>query len=391
MICCKNGGQVCGKCFNILPDEKKSTCVRQTGLEAITEILLFPCRYHQQGCFFTFPFNTGNKHEVTCPHRHTTLPLLPPPPQQETSPIEYRYESEQVSLKIKCETVKNQYENDDKLELNLEITGNNGYDFNLKKVRQMETNIMVDLEGVVAPNHYLTNIVENHYETISSTGAHIACNKCRKYVNGDATYHCLFGHNCCKNCKGLPCLICGREIAGEPRFYCRNRSKGCVQLFLNCEITKHESDCEYNDFYCPIDKCGYIGILNNLLKHFLNQHDKDTINNTSLDTTLNKKDQQWYFYCYNRLFHCKYYHFDNFIEFIVKYIGSNDDARSFKYEVFITDNNTCFIGEKCKNNYCSGWNEVLLDKAVSFIFDEEKRASKSMKFDVKISILRSPS
>ncbi|KAL1492060.1 hypothetical protein ABEB36_012558 [Hypothenemus hampei] len=70
----KDDQQICGKCFKILPLHEKQSCQRQIAFEAIGNCLIFPCRYHQMGCQYTYNFDNENAHEIQCKNRYFTVP-----------------------------------------------------------------------------------------------------------------------------------------------------------------------------------------------------------------------------------------------------------------------------------------------------------------------------
>lgn len=60
----KSGKSICGRCTVSRKD--KSTYVRNEAYERLASVILFPCRYHSNGCEEMLQMNEMKAHEVTC-------------------------------------------------------------------------------------------------------------------------------------------------------------------------------------------------------------------------------------------------------------------------------------------------------------------------------------
>lgn len=96
--------QICGRCFRILPEQAKRKYVRETGLEAVAEILTFPCRYRGQGCAFRVHFDEAEDHERECPHRRFAQTEETYGSNDETDPLIGDALSRERSLSVKCQS-----------------------------------------------------------------------------------------------------------------------------------------------------------------------------------------------------------------------------------------------------------------------------------------------
>ncbi|KAJ3664689.1 hypothetical protein Zmor_000239 [Zophobas morio] len=362
--------QLCGRCFKILPDDVKSRCVRQIGLEAVAEVLIFPCRYRVQGCIYTFPYDSGGEHELMCQHRGDSIKSnrsCSGSIKSNSSTISRGYtpQAKHVEVKVNCGSPYS-VDGEDKLKLSVGISGKDTHKLSLSGYN---TDIKLNLEVVVSLQDvpkitYSHHFIEKRpqepiYESVKFIMHKIACPTCQKYIVYDEIFHCPSGHSICKACKSVPCGICGVLATSNSQHYCRNYVKGCTNLFPTGDIPKHETDCEFNDFKCP--SCDFCDILSLMVAHFVQKHEVVLAN--ELVVTLGRKDQQWFFYCYDRLFRCRFYNFDEGVEFVVVYVGCHDGACKYKYEVALTSNNQNSVK---KSSGCLGWNEASLGRAVGF-------------------------
>ncbi|RZC37466.1 Sina domain containing protein [Asbolus verrucosus] len=395
----KQNDQICGRCFKILPDDLKANYLHQIGLEAVAELLIFPCRYSPQGCTHTFQWNKDEDHEVKCPHRYNTLPLeefLSMSGNKETG-TEHTSESEELQLQVSCENVfdSNYFEGVDSLKVKAEISGKCGGELTVTNTlnSQVKTDAVLNCEMVIAlgtvPKIAFSFIdvrnkeVEHLYETVTHLSQNIKCANCKRNIFNLEIFHCPFSHSLCKQCKSSVCEICGRLPNSVAQHYCKNFTKGCTQLFSGVEIKKHEIDCEFSNFKCPFyDECAFNDCINNLNAHFMHTHHKHVTTANEVDVVLTRKDQSWYLYCHNKLFTCRYYNFEDVIEFVVAYIGSNDNAHCYRYEVVLLTASCEAINKK--GTRCLGWNEIALARAVTFDLQNECRK----KLKARLSILR---
>lgn len=390
----ENSDQVCGRCYRIMTEDKRTNYVQQIGLEAVAELLIFPCRYYTLGCLHTFQFNNENGHEATCPFRYNTLPLRDASRSVKQDDYVSRtkenpsYESPEIQLTVNCKkNYKQILSNNIKLSAN--IKGKGQYQLSLVNniTPEIKHNISINLEILILIDDspqigfsYVTvqpQVEEPIYESVSSI-ASIKCVNCQQNVLNIEVFHCAFGHCLCRFCTANLCVICGHKPSSEAQSFCKNHAKGCTSLFGSSDVRKHEIDCEFNNFPCPLDECPFVDSLLKLGSHVSQVHKNKVVNSNEMNVTITHKDQNWLFFCYSKLFYCRYFNFYDRIEFIVEYIGSNDSAASYKYKV------TC-LSEKLKNvksNYCLGWNEVFLNKGIVF----DVCTDRSFKSEIHIEI-----
>ncbi|KAJ3627830.1 hypothetical protein MTP99_015179 [Tenebrio molitor] len=375
----KHNEQLCGRCFKISPESVKTEYVRQVGLEAVAELLIFPCRYNIQGCPYTSQWNKGIDHEAGCPHRYDTLPLEEILSSKHNisneclskavGDTEFTYTSSSVEMKVEYDSA---LEGEEIIKLSIDISGKNDNNLYLSNNinSQSARSVTLGLGMVISPK-VVPMITDGYvcvkkqetepiYEKVSYIPKSISCANCQKNILNSEIFYCPFSHSLCRFCKNNLCYVCGIASNSTSKHYCKNYTRGCTDLFETENVRRHEIDCEFNNHKCPL--CEFIDSLNNFITHFVREHDR-VISSNELSVTLSRKDQDWYFYCYNKLFHCRYYNFVDSVEFIVMYVGSNNNARRYKYEVGLLTGQSENLKKTAK---CLGWNETTLGRAVEF-------------------------
>lgn len=208
---------------------------------------------------------------------------------------------------------------------------------------------------------------EGETEIFNSSTCPKLCSNCNQAIEDGTIYLCLFGHDSCKDCKGKPCVLC-QTMMGNTETYCKNHHKGCKTLETQELLAKHEIDCEFNNFRCPFPRCIFLNTLSDLKLHFMNSHTKSLIqNNNILEVLYGRKDRRWYLLCYDSLFVCSYYYYVTHIEFILQYIGANDKADSYMFEVEIKTMKDRILSKRVK---CAGWNNLSLCKGVCYDYED---------------------
>lgn len=385
----KNNSQICGRCFDILPQEDKQSCLRQIGLEAVADILVFPCRYHDHGCMHEVCFNSTD-HEKECPYRfydkfdnlvvecHTLNT-------QNTDTLEskdfksFSFVKETKDIKVNVLFKLKQsakYLDKALLKYNIDICGNDESALCLQSeqyirkveivmegalsVRSVPENIFCDVrtKGVTetATSH---NTYDPTYDTINTRNDGKNCNNCRKPILIEV-YYCMHGHDHCRDCKGMNCLYCITSVSHIPKYYCKNFTKGCKEKLSATDVNKHQTDCEFNSFRCPLPACDWHGTLSIMKLHVQENHlDKVTLN-MMIRRASTSYDQNWCMFAHDNIFKCKYFYFGDYVELLVIYVGSNDNAQKYKYEVEVL-----FHGKSLKRSaYSIGWNAFSIDKGI---------------------------
>lgn len=393
------GAQICGKCFKILPAEEKRRYVREIGLEAVAEMLIFPCRYHRQGCLFEVLFNNGEDHERECPHRHILQYL------NETAEADDNNDStnpllnagshstdalfRDSSLSVMCQSKElrlaseyslkqnNQSKNNVLLKYTIDIGASSGYALCLQSEQYIKP-VEIKVEGAITLKNSPESIYceiktkdgakgnfvsrsEHVYESLNSRHGNVRkCNNCNTTIVNEAFY-CLRGHHFCRNCRGDACLHCTTHVSNTPLFPCKNHIQGCKEMLLHLNVRKHQADCEFNTFQCPLANCDWLGVLKTTKLHVLEQHADKTVESAEISRKSTTFDETWLMFAYDNMFKCKYFHYDTFVEFLVIYFGSHDKAKYFKYEIEIRFNHKTLK----KSAACIGWNGFSLESGVT--------------------------
>lgn len=384
------GAQICGKCFKILPAEEKRRYVREIGLEAVAEMLIFPCRYHQQGCRYDVLFNNGEDHERECPHRHILQYS------NQTAEADDNNDSTNPhslfpnnSLAVKCQSMElrleskyslkqyNQSKSNALLRYTMDIGARAGYALCLQSEQYINP-IEIKVEGAIAlkntpesiyceikikdgPKNQPAPKKEHVYESINSRIDGVRkCNNCNSTIVNEAFY-CLRGHHFCRNCRGEACLHCTTHVSTTPLFACKNYIHGCKETLFSLDVRKHQADCEFNGFRCPVASCDWHGILKTTKLHVLEKHSDKAVESAEISKQSTTTDDAWLMFAYDNMFKCKYFYYETFVEFLVIYIGSHDKAQRFKYEIEIPFNHKTLK----KSAACIGWNGFSLESGIA--------------------------
>ncbi|XP_060524233.1 uncharacterized protein LOC132700736 [Cylas formicarius] len=107
----------------------------------------------------------------------------------------------------------------------------------------------------------------------------LLCTNCESVMN-PPIFLCISGHNFCTSC-GLAkrvCVVCDERITEERNldleeksinhtYACRNRKLGCSKKLPYLEMRKHEVNCKYCLYKCPVEECGYTAQFKNMHHH----------------------------------------------------------------------------------------------------------------------------
>lgn len=387
--------QICGKCFKLLPTDEKEKCVRQIGLETLSEVLIFPCRYNIWGCSYTSGWCDEKHHETECSYRSQQLSLDNYTPSfldvfegnNSESKTVFKAQSEYLNATF-------QYDIREKSQIlvyNLKLIGNTGTKINIKSNtthEDVEISIQgtVSLQNIPSPVHTAIKLNTSHkdnvYESLSSiVPLRKKCSTCKTEVN-EGKYSCLSGHVCCENCKEKMCLACVKSIERQSKKFCKNYKNGCPGIFLFDVIHDHESDCEFNEIKCPVEPCNTIEILSNLKLHLKQDH---TVLVNDVTKFFSSKDDNFIIFCYDNIFKCVYFYYKTFVEFFVTYIGSSKEANKYLYEVTVTLDGK----QHSKRSVCSNWNNLMLERGITFNREELiEEQYKKLTFNAHIKILQ---
>lgn len=394
--------QVCGKCYKLLPAEEREKCVRQIGLEAIAEVIVFPCRYNILGCPHTYGWCDEKEHEKECPYRSECLSDENDKRENVASYVhnvkrigetsnELRAYSEDIAATF-------QFKLSDSSQIliyKLTIQGNDDKKVSITSNDYIKDNIDIAIEGTVSFHNtphlihtdlrVIPTIEDNLYESLNSVvPVRKRCSNCKNESTEDI-YNCLSGHPCCVNCKGKMCIACVKTMERHSKRFCKNYEKGCHGVFSFDEIHDHEVDCVYNDIKCPLEPCNVIDVLPKLYDHLKLDHVGNVFLVSELTRYFSSKDDCFVIICYGSIFKCFYWYYKTFVELFVTYIGSSKDAAKYSYEVAVT----CDDVEVKKKSRCSNWNNLMLEQGVTFTREQLiGEPQKKLAFDAGVKILK---
>lgn len=389
--------QICGKCFKLLPTVEKDKCVRQIGLETLAEVLIFPCRYKDWGCNFTFGWCDEKDHEKECTFRLGYLSVEDDHRKSNQSyqnyqniwKNEFKAHSEDLNATFNYKI----NETSQVLAYKLRITGNSEKycltSGNSEEEVEISVEGTVSLQNTPQPIHTdlkLTPLFkDNVYESLNNIAlVKKRCATCKAEIRED-THKCLLGHSCCESCKGKMCLVCVKAMERQSKRFCKNYEKGCLGVFSFDEIHDHESDCELNDVKCPLEPCNVIDALYKVKNHLERDHFNNLYSTSDVKRAFSTKDESFVILCYDGVFKCVYYYYKSFLEIFVTFIGSSKQAGKFTYEVSTESGGKL----RKKRSKCSNWNNVMLEKGISFnredVMDHQQ---KKFSLDARIRILQ---
>lgn len=388
--------QICGKCFKLMPTEEKDKCVRQIGLETLAEVLIFPCRYNNLGCDYTFGWCDDKEHEKECPYRSALLSVDSGSRNSAHSFANYhenklRAQSDDliVNFQYTIEEIKQT------LAYKLRIEGNTDRKIIIASDTPKE-DVEICIEGAISfqntPHPIRTELkikpvpADNLYESLTDIlPPKEKCINC-KSETAENIYNCLMGHTSCENCKEKMCTACVKTMELQSKRFCKNYNRGCLGVFSFDEINDHESDCSFNDIKCPLEPCNMIDIIPKLQKHLREDHFSRIFLVNDVVKFFSSKDETFCILCYDGIFKCIYFYYKIFIEIFVIYIGSSKESKQYSYEISVMIDDV----EQKKKSRCSNWNTCMLEKGITF--DRDQLISKRKKefgFEAHLRISKS--
>lgn len=174
----------------------------------------------------------------------------------------------------------------------------------------------------------------------------LECAVCQNYMCS-AIGMCRAGHSICGKCKNAVnrCPICrtafsdGRNFTLEAiieklQIPCKY---GCSTTTRIVEMQEHEEDCpQRNDRECFASGCSWKGTCSETKAHLRNHPDLFS-SLPALDFSSLKV--QCILSMLGELFYLKIIKIDNYCNFIVKYVGSKNNAKFFLYHIKFTSEN----------------------------------------------------
>ncbi|KAF5275164.1 hypothetical protein FQR65_LT04196 [Abscondita terminalis] len=203
-------------------------------------------------------------------------------------------------------------------------------------------------------------IIPNDTEDIDETLLNVfECPVCKNYMK-PPIFQCSKGHSICNFCKSklVCCPICRLSIkdarnysletlCDRIKFPCLHKEFGCRIVMSASNITIHEIECSWKPYRCPFfeaNKCFWNGPLFNVVNHLTLEHNQKTnISNTlkicyhyECDNSTSDFNCVIYNECIFKVCH-KYDNNSRNISWSVQYVGPNDDAKKYKYEIVVLD------------------------------------------------------
>lgn len=366
---------ICVNCFNILPEENRSSYTHQLGLERICEVIQFPCRYHLYGCTKKLEFNsTRESHEDTCrfsvARKYDFIRFnsveddssdTEIEEDQDTSPLSSR----DLSVEMNCTFKRNKTTRKlTILRFSMDIRSDNR-----KLYSNFEDNksapISLKMAGVISlgwknPTVKITGMeIIKENPLAASVYQNARCLSCKDYK-------CNKLHDSCPTCKlelyKCACLK-GHKI---PQLQCKYFSIGCRQSLENLNLPQHVQQCEYQEYSCPFPACSWSGSMQTMkIIHLPTDHKEKTISSDQVKRS-EQIDDVWVMIALGKVFVCKQYCYEDGLDVVVQYMGSSDNSDKFAY---------CIRGVSPLQFYqeakCCTLNSYLLDRGIQFACNHE--------------------
>lgn len=176
----------------------------------------------------------------------------------------------------------------------------------------------------------------------------LECPVCSNYMSPPIR-QCATGHSVCEPCRQRleQCALCkgqfteSRNIALEGlavkmKYPCINRMSGCVAALSYNEREIHELRCTYRGFRCGMEKCLWIGPLEELKDHWASK--KITSKPYQASNVCHTKIKAGSYYVNIVEAHGSFFWFkcklcNKRLYWAVQYIGKPDEAENFFYEI----------------------------------------------------------
>lgn len=175
----------------------------------------------------------------------------------------------------------------------------------------------------------------------------LECPICTQYM-APPIRQCNTGHSICERCLGKlrECPLCQSEfsqarnlslesLAARLQYPCSNA--GCPVKLTLTNRDYHEKTCNFRNYKCPMENCGWTGSLQDITKHWDEKklcksyknhnlcHTKLTTNMFFVNLIEAYNDKFWY--------KCKI--INGFLFFAVQFIGQADQSETYCYEIEI--------------------------------------------------------
>ncbi|RZC34911.1 Sina domain containing protein [Asbolus verrucosus] len=178
----------------------------------------------------------------------------------------------------------------------------------------------------------------------------LECPICTNYMSPPIR-QCATGHSVCENCrKKLPkCALCqGRftdsrnlsleGLAVKMRYPCINKPSGCSARLSYTERDTHELRCPLKGFRCAMEKCPWVGRLEDIAAHWASKKMSSKPYHKSNVCHTKMKAESYYVNmvdAHDKLFWFKCKLTKNKLYWAVQYIGNAAEAENYFYEIEI--------------------------------------------------------
>lgn len=181
------------------------------------------------------------------------------------------------------------------------------------------------------------------------------CYACKAYLI-PPIWLCQTGHSVCDECyKTLSvCSICERKFTGgrnllaeaySPKllYPCKNSKSGCQETLTVDKVKEHQANCSYQSYKCGVKQCNWHGTIDQIENHFTNAvHINYETTNDKSSLHFHSGEIQSFvnlIKLFDHLFWFKYYRNEEHIFWAVQYIGAENEADQYSYEVEIKNYN----------------------------------------------------
>lgn len=190
-------------------------------------------------------------------------------------------------------------------------------------------------------------MADDHYDALL---LELECPICTNYMSPPIR-QCATGHSVCEPCrKRLPkCALCQGKftesrnlslegLAVKMRYPCINKGAGCDAKLSYTEREVHELRCNLKGYKCGMERCPWVGKLEELSDHWASKKMSSKPYNKSNICHTKLKTESYYVNmvnAYNKLFWFKCKLTKNKIYWAVQYIGQAAESETFYYEIEI--------------------------------------------------------
>ncbi|CAH0559235.1 unnamed protein product [Brassicogethes aeneus] len=151
-------------------------------------------------------------------------------------------------------------------------------------------------------------------------------------------------------------------------------------ICLASENGEDSSNQESTILSCPIVSCHFKGYLNILQAHLMQKHYSEVVFNKEVTRNCSDKDQQWTMMCFNSVFQCKYYFYEEFVEIFISQIDMQE--KTYGYEATMLSNKNCIT----KTTKCRNFSNSILEKGITFNVSDFVSSNRDIALKIKLRI-----